>query len=395
MDRDLDVCRAGGVEILGLHATVAPERQNTQTPPVLERQEFVPCQRPDHGAKNPRVQRYINQLLREIQRGLKDILDNGLKETLVNVELLKQILCLIEVKQGPCETYVNSDESNSFALMDMLSQVFAVEHNGRFLAEVAEIRRKFQNKLGGDVLMSNLLEPEALNPSLAVVLENQTSAELKVVELHVSNEIALCSTVAQFLSNQIHLRSLDYTVATRDVNALDAAMLESLDVKAVAFDAVQDSVSNVPQINSADLLILSDVLHNIEDSARLLWEVSSVLRPGGFVLLKEPTRNLAIPCVLHALTAESKQPDTRRLRPFHDEKQLLGLLGETDLDVVQSISDDLSSMLLCRYQPWNMSCGEYHSPTLHNTIACLARMIFELFFLLAGRNGKTVRHRPL
>lgn len=40
--RCLDNITAGGVQISGLHATVAPRRQQQQTPPTLEEFVFVP-----------------------------------------------------------------------------------------------------------------------------------------------------------------------------------------------------------------------------------------------------------------------------------------------------------------------------------------------------------------
>lgn len=42
VNRYLDNITAGGVQICGLHATVAPRRQQQQTPPTLEEFVFVP-----------------------------------------------------------------------------------------------------------------------------------------------------------------------------------------------------------------------------------------------------------------------------------------------------------------------------------------------------------------
>jgi len=42
MDSALDCCSAGGVQILGLHATVAPKRQMQKTAPTLEQFSFIP-----------------------------------------------------------------------------------------------------------------------------------------------------------------------------------------------------------------------------------------------------------------------------------------------------------------------------------------------------------------
>ena len=42
INRCLDSIVAGGVQICGLHATVAPRRQQQQSPPTLEEFVFVP-----------------------------------------------------------------------------------------------------------------------------------------------------------------------------------------------------------------------------------------------------------------------------------------------------------------------------------------------------------------
>lgn len=42
VNRCLDNIVAGGVQICGLHATVAPRRQQQQSPPTLEEFVFVP-----------------------------------------------------------------------------------------------------------------------------------------------------------------------------------------------------------------------------------------------------------------------------------------------------------------------------------------------------------------
>lgn len=42
INRCLDDIVAGGVQICGLHATVAPRRQQQQNPPILEEYVFVP-----------------------------------------------------------------------------------------------------------------------------------------------------------------------------------------------------------------------------------------------------------------------------------------------------------------------------------------------------------------
>lgn len=42
VNRYLDNITAGGVQICGLHATVAPRRQQQQTPPTLEEFVFAP-----------------------------------------------------------------------------------------------------------------------------------------------------------------------------------------------------------------------------------------------------------------------------------------------------------------------------------------------------------------
>lgn len=48
VNRCLDNITAGGVQICGLHATVAPRRQQQQTPPTLEEFVFTPLVETDY-----------------------------------------------------------------------------------------------------------------------------------------------------------------------------------------------------------------------------------------------------------------------------------------------------------------------------------------------------------
>jgi len=73
VDRELDTCSSGGVQILGLHATVAPKRQNRQAAPTLEEFHFVPYLEEEiYNGASLKSETKVEQLL---QRSLKTSLD--------------------------------------------------------------------------------------------------------------------------------------------------------------------------------------------------------------------------------------------------------------------------------------------------------------------------------
>ena len=338
VDRDLDVCQSGAVEILGLHATVAPRRQLAQTPPSLEQFKFVPYSQRDFSCENCKLNNYSKATLAFIKINL------DVKDGVPNAELFRQAL-----DQIPCENHELDKVEDSHVLIDMLKEIFDQEVNDQFVANATNIRKTYEDKLGDDILLGNIFKPETLKPCLDVVLENSNSlTKLKVVELYSGAEIPLQSKVIPLLNSQPML-NIDYTVAGTNLDNLNEAEIDSLDVKTVVYDFMESSTSAPSQLNNADLIILNNILHKKEDIPELLHSLQPLLKAGGFILVTEPTTNLAVPLVLEGIHSELSQFQGRSLGPFFTEDELKKQIESNDLQVVFDVSDGLlSTMYLCR-----------------------------------------------
>ncbi len=334
-DEDLSLLQAGGVEIQGLHTTIAPRRLQGQTPPTLERYQFVPYVQHDVSKNCEELQGYLQDTLTLIKTKLGDLLNNGNSEAFKRV--LQDIRCSHDRRRGSVYTRATERRPSLFALGSVLRDVLHQERGEQFAAG---------DKLKNDLLLANLARPETLKPFLDVVLENSKSTnQLKIVELFTGAEIPVYAKVISLLNSQPHLGRLDYTVAGLNTDALDSDELQSLDVKIVAHDVINNSTPAPPALSNANLIILNNILHKADDIPRLLKETASLLKPDGFILLTEPTTNFAIPLALQSLV----QPKNGVAVSFVEHQEILRNLEGASLGVVQQVSDGfLSSSYLCR-----------------------------------------------
>ena len=354
VDRDLDVCQTGAVEILGLQATVAPRRQQAQTPPTLEYFDFVPYTQSNINDNNKELQSYTQDILGLIRTSLENIFNNGMKDKVPNAEIFKKVLG--ELKNSTCnvDKYIKSGEKrtkpDSYALINMLHKMFSQEHNDQFFPNAVNIRKTYQDELKYDILLTSVFKPEVFKPCLDVVLENSKNmTKLKIVELYTGTEIPLYSKVIPLLNSQPML-SIDYSMAGLNLDSLDKAEMEGLDIKTVTYDFLTSSKSVPTLLNNADLIILNNILHKKEDIPGLLQELPILLKADGFLLITEPTSNHAISLVLEGINSDLSRFEDRSLGPFWTEQEIKKHLAANSLQVVQNVSDELlSSLYLCRW----------------------------------------------
>ena len=346
VDGDLDVCQSGAVEILGLHATVAPRRQQAQTPPTLEHFNFVPYSQ--HGVSyiDLKLRSYTQSILAFTKTSLESIFNSGVKDSVPNAKLFRQVL---NEKSSDNFDSDKSPESDSHHLIDMLREIFNQECNDQFFANATNIRKTFQDRLKDDSLLGNIFNSQILKPCLDVVLENcKSMTKIKIVELYTGAEFPLHSKVIPLLNSQPML-NIDYTIAGTNLERLNEAEIEDSDVKTVAYDFLKSSVSPPSQLNSVDLVILNKVLHKQQDIPEFLQNLQSLLKSGGFLLVAEPTTNHAIPLMVEGIDSDLGEFTGRSLGPFFNEDDVKKQINSNGLQVIKEISDGLlSSMYLVR-----------------------------------------------
>ena len=343
VDRDLDVCQSGAVEILGLHATVAPRRQQAQTPPTLEHFQFIPYIQNNISESDTNLKTYTQDLLGFIKLSLENIFSNGVKDKIPNSALFKH--ALEELKNNNAFSIDKYMGSDSYSFINMLHEIFKQEHNDQFFTNAINVRKTHEEKLKHDILLAHMFEPKILKPILDLALENSKSmTKLKVIEVYSGTEIALYSKVIPLLNSQPML-NIDYTVTGLNLDRLDELEMKSLDVKSVPYDFLKSTSSVPSQLSNADLIILNNIVHKKENIPELLQELRPILKTGGFLLVTDSTYNHVIPLVLEGI-----DKDLGRSRgPFYTEEEIQKQVTSNNLQVVQKLSDKLlSCTFLCR-----------------------------------------------
>ena len=343
VDRVLDACIAGGVEIHGLHATVAPRRQGQQTPPTLEEFHFVPYKESEVYS-NTGLRQYSRIVQAYIQKSVNALLADGTSK-FHNAEIFKNVLqdeeTVFELNDEEIQSYLDAP---GCGLIRVLKSIFEPAAEEDFVEHVKKMLAENKQELVSDQLLSALLCERTLKTSLDVALENSTSlTKMKVVEIGAS-EGHMFPKVIKYLNSQPML-SIALTATGDQLNSIDQALAEGLGVETMPWD-----LGNVPptQICGADIVVANGVLHREADVAEALANIYQVLKDDGFLVLHEMTQNFSIPLALHGFTQDFSSHAGRPTGPC-DEATWCNLLQSAHFEVVAQKSDGLlSTLFLCR-----------------------------------------------
>ena len=354
VDHVLDACVAGGVQIVGLHATVAPRHQQ-QTAPVLEKFQFVPYNEDNVLSDQDDLVKYLRLCKACIRRGLVQLLDNGVTEHLPNVDLFKRQLAKMKVDDvvdidSTIETLASDPKC---VLATTLRQIFSQEKNDLFVENIRNMLVSSRGKLAADKLLGSVMTDRMLKTCLDVVLENRGSTKLKVVEYGAADSRVYQSAIAQLETQP--MMQVDYTAVDGNIKNLDTGHLESFNVKPVEWKL---SGSPPGHLGNADVTIACNVLHKEADLVMAISSLMALVKDGGFLLVQEPTTDFIVPLMLDALTNELSISDTdrRTCGPFCDAPTWTNLLKAAGLEVVAQKSDGLiNTLFLCRKCTTNAS----------------------------------------
>uniref|UniRef100_A0A7N9B0T0 Fatty acid synthase n=1 Tax=Mastacembelus armatus TaxID=205130 RepID=A0A7N9B0T0_9TELE len=256
VNRCLDNIVAGGVQICGLHATVAPRRQQ-QSPPTLEEYVFVPYVETECLTANGTLQRLASHGVKLFIPGL----------------------------QGESDRPLPSPEPSEPGLVRLLALLCSLELNGNLRSELEQMVEKERVCLLQDSLLQGLLDNPALRHCLDITIENSTPGKIKVLEA-LSNDGQLFSRVVPLLNIQPMLR-VDYTATATSVDLLTPhqASLEELAVTLAQWDPLMGPAPG-GMLGGADLVVCNHAWGPLgTDPELLLANLSSGAKQGGFVLL--------------------------------------------------------------------------------------------------------------
>ena len=340
LDPDVDTCYAGGVEITGLHATTAPRRHHVQQP-TLEKHLFVPYIQTNTSHANSNLSQYTEATKKYLAKRVHEILDNEKQRKEETNGLCEDIIKADIPKNGDHFDYDKLEKylgNPKCVLLHILQQV-AHTDNGEFENNVKNLLRGEDSDLSKDVLLGNLLDAQTLKPLLDVVMENSISQTMKFVEVE-ADVGGLYERVPALLQSQPKI-SMNYIATASNPKSLDEERMSSLGVQKEQW-AVEGTP---PSLAEANLVLARNYLCNQENIASNLAVFADILQEGGFLLIKETTRNFVVSVGISLLGGCSGT----QCKHFLSESQWEELLTEAGFTVIMRVSDGLlSTMFLCR-----------------------------------------------
>ncbi|KAM9424875.1 fatty acid synthase isoform 2-T2 [Pholidichthys leucotaenia] len=268
ISRCLDNIVAGGVQICGLHATVAPRRQQQHRPPTLEEFVFVPF--------------VETGCLRDNEKLAEDLrLCKGLIHSLQQKLALHGIRFSISGLEGESDRPPIVDEPSEPGLVRLLSLLCDLELNGNLHTELEQVLETERMCLLKDRLLHGLLDSPALRHCLDIVLENSNPGKVKILEA-LSDNGQLFSRVPPLLHIQPMLH-VDYTATASNPDLLKPhqATIEKLGVTSAQWNPLSS-----PAPGGADLVVCNHAWGPLQtDPGTLMENLASGAKHHGFVLL--------------------------------------------------------------------------------------------------------------
>ncbi|CAL8264094.1 unnamed protein product [Arctogadus glacialis] len=342
VDRCLDNIVAGGVQICGLHATVAPRRQLQQSPPTLEEFVFVPYAETACLASDERL---VQEL--RVCKGLIHQLQGKLAPH--GIQLAVPGLEGGEADGGPGADPEGPPEGPPAepGLARLLALLCGLELNGNLRSELEQMVQRERACLLRDPLLQGLLEAPALRHCLDTALENCTPGRIRVLEAF-SSDGQLFSRAVALLNIQPMLR-LDYTATAPSAPLLEPhrALLDQLGVTAGApWDPAAGPVPG--GLGGADLVLCNRAWGPVGslEAPALLAHLASGAREGGFVLLHTLLRGETLGETLAFLSGTSQNSPPEQLLTQAEWETLFSQAALTL--VVYRKSFYGSALFLCR-----------------------------------------------
>ncbi|KFU85956.1 Fatty acid synthase [Chaetura pelagica] len=329
VDRCLDNLKAGGVQIDGLHASVAPRRQQERNSPTLEKFCFVPYTESDCLSSSVHLHDYLNHC--------KDLIQN-LEEKMA-VHGVRLVIPGLETEKG-----VSKSSPIQKGLQHILAEICRLELNGNLHSELQQIVTREKMHFQDDPLLNGLLDSSELKTCLDVALENMTSHRMKIVEA-LAGSGRLFSRVKSILNTQ-PLLQVDYIATDHIQEALSAHETE-LEDAGVSFSQWDPSSLPSGNLTNADMVVYNCSTSALGNNAEILSNLAAGVKEGGFVLVHTLLKGETLGEIVSFLTS----PDLQQKHRFLSEAQWEGLFSKASLNLVAIKRSFFGSVIfLCRRQ---------------------------------------------
>ncbi|KAM9817197.1 fatty acid synthase [Neosynchiropus ocellatus] len=272
VNRCLDKITAGGVQISGLHATVAPRRQQQQSPPTLEEFVYVPNMQTKCLTACGKLAEQLRLCKGLINKLQKKLASHGVKLSIPGL-------------QGVSHAPLPSTEHSEPGLVRLLSLLCDLELNGNLDSELELTVQKERACLLQDELLRGMLDDMSLRNCIDTTLENSSPGRIKVLEA-LSNDGQLFSRVVHLLNIQL-LFHMEYiaTAGSLDLLAPYQDTLDELNVTSAQWDPLSGPAPG-GNVGEADLVVCNHAWGPVRTNlGQLVANLASGAREGGFVLL--------------------------------------------------------------------------------------------------------------
>ncbi|EDV19161.1 uncharacterized protein TRIADDRAFT_34034 [Trichoplax adhaerens] len=345
-----DMCVAGGVELHGLHATVAPRKQDKQNAPNLEEFCFIPYFERNILGKDKNLLQYKDDI--EKYAALKydefkkkfngQVVPNAIK----NITALQEAVGVWENLNDKINAYQNRENCGIFTLLNKICELIP---DNTFSKSVEETLWENRKLFVDDILGGALLDDRYLKTSMDIVYENIINLPLKVAEMGATYGQMFNRVLPAILSQPDSTVSYTAIVGNKDDESRLSPEIEKFnDISIVNLNGKSSIDGNLKR--SSDLVVSSYA--TLHENLRGEDEVSmaaKLLKEGGFFLLHECTRNFTTALSIFGVNDKAWHNKNESNHNLLSEDEWIKILEDEGFSIISTKSDGLlSTLFLCR-----------------------------------------------
>ncbi|KAK8774423.1 hypothetical protein V5799_011046 [Amblyomma americanum] len=329
---DLNTCRAGGVALRGLSASVA-QRRPLQQNPVLEEYRFVPYEDDEatREQRESRVREYVEACCGVAHR-IVDSYGDG------KAHLHDVINGYRAIPEDQLSQYIENPAENHGLLEVLISVLNESKSSTSLASTVQSALLSSMERLQKDLLNTALFEEDPLRHLLDVVVENTSLTKIRVLELAGQGRVSLMTPWAHSYVSPYNVQlKTEYTVAHPSPDAIPADQIPE-GVRTITWSPSTVSQGQMPEV---DLVIVACGVTGVFGGPETLaQELSSVCKDRGFVLLSHRTALTGPELFLSKLSGVPLR--------VHTMEEMTSALKARKFQLVGMKSNNLSELLLFR-----------------------------------------------
>lgn len=328
IDKDLNTCTSGGVEILGLHATVAPRRVQ-QSAPMLEEYCFVPNL--SDVPYESTLANYTSMCSNFSVQKLQAMCNNGSKNSKID-----------SVKSFLHDLQCDKLDQKSSSEIELVSGELYLKLRGIF-GELDDSGIGNMHSESVDENVPSLTScPELLKPCLDIAIENILSHSFNIVEVGASGS-RMHEHILPLVNSQPMI-NVTYTTCDKPGTEADESLNQ---FNFTEWDIALDPPSNIKNV---DIMVAKNVLHKQRNVSKTLTNLSSALKENGFILIEEITSNFPVAYSSEQLWEEPLEiDDDRSCYCFCNEQKWCQIFDENGFEIIfKRSSQHLSTLFLIR-----------------------------------------------